>query len=169
MSEKIASVDSPTISPNSPIVKQTNKKVTPKKKKNPPTDNQVQTRGHIKQSELVKWTVFVRPEVKIAVQKAAKKGGITDTAWLDNALWEGATADLSKKVQPPAKVEDVADLIKGFAEQMQANQEAARKAQDDLIQQQGQTIEELKKTVEAVANKPQPSIVQMIFGKSQKG
>lgn len=162
MSEETSPASSPIVSPETPMPKAIGKKVAPIKNKNSPTDNQVQTRGHVKQSELVKWTVFVRPEVKIAVQKAAKKTGITDTAWLDSALWEAATADLSKKPQPPAKVEDMADILKQFTDRMEADQEATRKAQNNLIQQQGQQIEAL---AEAVQNNQPKSLKEMIFGK----
>ena len=157
MSEETSPAISPTVLAETPMPQATGKKAAPRKRKNSPTENQVQARGHIKQSELVKWTVFVRPEVKIAVQKAAKKAGITDTAWLDSALWETATADLSKKAQPPAKVEDVADLM-GQLERRLADQQA------EALKAQGDQMQEL-----AAAIKSQPAnLKEWLFGKPRQ-
>lgn len=118
----------------------------------------------IKQDQLVKWSVFVQEETKTAVGKAVDKAGITVTEWVDSRLRQAATDELSKKSKPPAKVEDVADLLKAFTDGMRADQAATLQAQNDLIQQQGQQIAALAEAVQS--NQPK-SLKEMIFGKSK--
>jgi hypothetical protein len=159
----------PTNHPEVPTEKKVRRKYNAIKKAKKSEEKKPAQHNKIKQEEMVKWTVFVQQETKAFVGKAVEKAGSTVTDWVDSRLRKAASDEISAKkphTQPPAKVEDVADLIKGFAERMQANQEAAAKAQADMIQQQGQQIAAL---AEAVQNSQPKSLKERIFGKSKKG
>lgn len=149
-----------------PTGKPTGKRTIPTKKRNSPKPKQGAGLNKIKQDELVKWTVFVQPETRASVNKAAEKAGLTVTDWIDSRLREAATTELTKKAQPPAKPEDmVTDIVQKVAERMKAEQETTSQAQTDLIRQQG---EQLAALTAAIENQPR-SIKEMLFGKVRKG
>jgi len=116
------------------------------------------------QTDKIKWSIFTEAETKIAAQKASKKAGLKLNEWIDYTLREAAITQLTKKIEPPAKTEDVMmDIVGKFAERMKADQAETLKIQNDLIQQQGQQIEDLTK---AIANQPM-SLKEWILGKSK--
>jgi hypothetical protein len=158
---KTMTADAPTNPPNAPTGKATNRKGTPTKKTKNPTDKKEFQHNKIKQDELVKWTVFVQPETKIAVSKAVEKAGTTLTDWIDSRLREVATAELTKKAQPPAKPEDVADLMGQLEKRLADQQAAALKAQGE---QMGGQIQEL---AAAINNRP-ASVKEWLFGKPKQ-
>lgn len=166
MADVAAKKSPPTTALESPTGKTTGKKYSPIKKAKNPTEKKPVQHNKIKQEELVKWTVFVQQETKTAVGLAIEKAGITVTDWIDSRLREAATAELTKKTQPPAKPEDmVKAIVEQFADRMKADQEAAQKAQDERMQQQEQQIAALAETVK---NSQPKSLKEMIFGKSKK-
>lgn len=158
--------DSPIIPAIYPTGNATGKKRSLIKKAKTPTEKKPVQHNKIRQDELVKWTVFVQQETKTAVGLAVEKASITVTDWIDSRLREAATAELTKKVQPPIKTEDlVTDIVQQFADRMKADQAATAKAQNDLIERQGAQIEQL---AAAVANRP-ATIKEMLFGKAKQG
>lgn len=117
------------------------------------------------QTDKIKWSIFTEAETKIAAQKASKKAGLKLNEWIDYTLREAAITQLTKKIEPPAKTEDVMmDIVGKFAERMKADQAETLKIQNDLIQQQGQQIEDLTK---AIANQP-ASLKEWLLGKPKK-
>jgi hypothetical protein len=158
MTDDKTPVDVPTIPPKSPTSKATETKAIPTKKKNSPTMKHGAGLNKIKRDELVKWTVFVQQETKSAVGMAAGKAGLTVTDWLDSRLRQIATDELTKKPQPPAKVEDVADLMGQFEKRLTDQQAEAAKMHSDQI----------AKLAAAIENRP-ASLKEMLFGKPKKG
>lgn len=117
------------------------------------------------QTDKIKWSIFTEAETKIATQKASKKAGLKLNEWIDHTLREAAMGQLTRKIDPPAKTEDVMmDIVGKFAERMKADQVETLKAQNELIQQQGQQIEYLTK---AIGNQP-TSLKEWLLGKSKK-
>lgn len=139
---------------------------TIKKAKNQ-TENKAGQQRKIKQSDLVKWTVFVSEETKSFCGKAIEKSGLTIMEWVDSRLQQAARDEVGTKSKPPAKVEDVTDFLKQFTEKMEATQSATTEATNAIIQQQGQQIAELTKAVQTAVNRPQPTIREMIFGRKK--
>lgn len=114
------------------------------------------------QTDNVKWSIFTEIETKIIAGKAAKKAGLKLNEWLDRAIRQQGTEELTKKSEPPARTEDlVKDIVAQFADKFAASQEAATKAQSALIEKQGQQIAELTK---AVSEQPR-GIKELLFGK----
>ena len=161
MTDNQTAANSPTNPANNPTSKSTGKKVTRIKNANSPKPKQSAGLNKIKQDELVKWTVFVQPETKTAVSKAVEKAGTTLTDWIDSRLRETATAELTKKAQPPAKPEDVADLMGQLEKRLADQQAAALKAQGE---QMGGQIQEL---ATAINNRP-ASMKEWLFGKPKQ-
>lgn len=115
-----------------------------------------------KSQTTVKWSLVTQIETKSMVSKAAKKAGKGLFEWSEEKLREAAVAELTSKPEPPARAEDlVKDIVEQFAEKFQASQEAATKAQNDLLEKQGEQIAELKK---AIQDQPR-SLKEIIFGK----
>lgn len=154
--QKLSSESSPTIPPKSPTVKTTGRKSTPTKNKNSPTAKQGAGLNKIKQEDLVKWTVFVQEETKSAVSMAAAKAGTTITDWLDSRLRQVASDELTKKPKPPAKVEDVADLMTQLEKRLSDQQAEVLKAQGDQMQE----------IAAAIKNQP-TNLKEWIFGKKK--
>ena len=120
----------------------------------------------IKTEDMVKWSIFVQEETKTAIGKAVDKAGVSVTEWVDTRLRKAANDELLKKPQPPAKVEDVADIIKGFAETMQASQQAAQEAQGQQIKEQGEQIAAL---TAAIRDNQPKGIRELLFGRKKEG
>lgn len=148
----------PESTPTNPQKSPTGKKGSPTKKKNSPTIKQGAGLNKIKQDELVKWTVFVQPETRISVNKAATKARLTVTDWIDSRLRDAATTELTNKPKPPAKPEDVADLMNQLETRLATQQAEALKAQGEQMQQLAETI------------KSQPAnLKEWLFGKPKQG
>lgn len=114
------------------------------------------------QTDKVKWSIFTDIETKTISHKAAKKAGLKLNEWIDRALREKGTEELTKKAEPPAKTEDlVKDIVSQFAEKFEASQEATRQAQTAMIEQQGRQIADLTK---AISEQPK-NWKEMLFGK----
>jgi hypothetical protein len=129
------------------------------------TSNSDKIKNKNNQTDKIKWSIFTEAETKIAAQKASKKAGLKLNEWIDYTLREAAITQLTKKIEPPAKTEDVMmDIVGKFAERMKADQAETLKIQNDLIQQQGQQIEDLTK---AIANQP-ASLKEWLLGKPKK-
>lgn len=122
------------------------------------------------QTDNIKWSIFTEAETKVSAGKAAKKAGLKLNEWIDQALRQAAIDELTKKAQPPAKPEDlVADIVKQFADQMQASQAATVEQQNEVIRQQGEQIAELAELIKSQpAPPPPPSLKELIFGRSKK-
>jgi hypothetical protein len=125
-----------------------------------------QTKSTKNQTDNVKWSIFTEIETKTAAGMAAKKAGKKLNEWIDYALREAATAELTTKPEPPAKVEDlVEDLLTRYTERLRTEQADTIKTQNAAIQQQQ---EQLKQLTEAINQQPK-SLKELVFGKSKKG
>ena len=158
MTDDQTPADSPTIPRKVPTNRATGKKPSPTKKKNSPTMKQGAGFNKIKQDELVKWTIFVQEETKTFVGKAAQKAGLTTTDWLDSRLRETATVELSHKSKPPAKVEDVADLMT----------QLEKRLTDQQAQTAQKLAEQMQQQTEALNNRP-ANLKEWLFGKPKNG
>jgi hypothetical protein len=129
-----------------------------------------QTKAKKNQTDNVKWSIFTEAETKVSAGKAAKKAGLKLNEWIDRTLRQTAIDELTKKIQPPAKPEDlVADIVKQFADQMEAKQAATVEQQNALIEKQGEQIAALTDAIKnQPAPPPPPSLKELIFGRSNK-
>lgn len=123
-----------------------------------------QTKNKKNQTENVKWSIFTEAETKIAAGKAAKKAGLKLNEWIDRALRDQATAELSKRSDPPAKPEDlVNDILQKFTDKLQAEQKASQEAQEAAMKEQATQIAQLTETL---SSRPQ-NLKEWVFGKKQ--
>lgn len=148
---------------NEPLTDQT---IMPEVQTEPPAS---QTKSRKNQTDNVKWSIFTEAETRNSANKAAKKAGLKLNEWIDRTLRQTATDELTKKAQPPAKPEDlVADIVKQFADQMEAKQAVTVEQQNALIREQGEQIAALTDAIKSQPAPPAPpSLKELIFGRSK--
>lgn len=158
MADEQTPENSPTIPANKQTIQTDRKKSSPPKKQNSKTIKQGAGLNKIKQDELVKWTIHVQEETRTFVGKASTKAGLTQTDWIDSRLQQAARDELASKPKPPAKPEDVADLMTQLEKRLTEQQVESAKSQGDQI----------KQLADAINNRP-ANLKEWLFGKPKNG